>query len=122
MFPPQNTTGTVSGICTDSSWQGDLYGKPNDEIVQFYGLTTENIEKTGRFLFTNGGLDPVAAVGPLSLDPPLTRVPYRNASRVVLMPNIAHAEELSSYYVEPKGLNPYNDNVRNSLLIGKAIY
>jgi hypothetical protein len=120
MFPPMHTTGTVSDLCSNPSWQGGLYGKTNNEVIRYYGITTENLEKTGRFLFTNGGLDPTTSIGPLNFNPPPKLSPYRNASRVVLMPNVAHTEEEYSYLVEAKGMNPYNDKVGPSVLIWES--
>lgn len=107
MFPSQYTNGYVQA-CTHPEWQTPLFNYTNDQIIEEYGYTAENIENVGRILFTQGGFDPGSSVGP----PALALSGYRNASRTVLMPSIAHTEEEFSYAISPVGLSIWNDRVR----------
>ena len=111
MFPPQDTNGVIP-ICSHPEWETPLSNYTNQQIIEEYGFTAENIEKIGRILFTQGGLDPKTAVGP----PPLALTGYRNESRVVLMPNIGHGEEQFASDFEPKGTSVWADKLREIVL------
>lgn len=104
LFPAQD----VPPTCPTPGWEGANFNNTNQQWIDAYGISKENLAKLGRFLFTQGGYDPTTAVGPPKFDVPESI----DSARTMLMRGLSHTEDTYSNLIEPVGLNPELDLVR----------
>lgn len=106
VLPETFARGNVD-ICTNPAWETFDYGRENEYFLQKYAITNDILDTTERLLIVQGRYDRTAAIG----SPILTVTDMLNHSRVVLVDNIAHAEDAVSQAIIPKGKKPEIDEV-----------
>ncbi|KAI1776244.1 hypothetical protein F4818DRAFT_457689 [Hypoxylon cercidicola] len=106
VLPEAHARGPVD-LCLNSAWKAPDYGRENEYFLQKYALTNDFLDTTDRLLIVQGGYDRTAAIG----SPVLTVTDLLNHSRVILVDGTAHAEDVVSEAVEPRGLKPQMDQV-----------
>ncbi|KAI2615957.1 hypothetical protein GGR54DRAFT_649832 [Hypoxylon sp. NC1633] len=108
VLPETFARGAVD-ICTNPAWKAVDYGRENEYFLQKYAMTNDFIDTTTRLLIVQGRYDRTAAIG----SPILTVTNMLNHSRVVLLNGTAHAEDTVSEAIEPRGLKPEMDQIRD---------
>ncbi|KAI1138591.1 hypothetical protein F5Y05DRAFT_413212 [Hypoxylon sp. FL0543] len=108
VLPETFARGNVD-ICTNAAWKAVDYGRQNEYFLQKYAITNDLLDSTERLLVVQGRYDRTAAIG----SPVLTPTDMLNHSRVVLVDGIAHAEDSVSEAIEPRGMKPQMDQIRD---------
>ncbi|KAI0834704.1 hypothetical protein F5Y06DRAFT_289614 [Hypoxylon sp. FL0890] len=108
VLPETFARGNVD-ICTNPAWKTIDYGRENEYFLQKYAITNDLLDSKERLLIVQGRYDRTAAIG----SPILTPTDMLNHSRVVLVDGIAHAEDSVSEAVEPRGMKPQMDQIRD---------
>ncbi|KAI1101949.1 hypothetical protein F4804DRAFT_354101 [Jackrogersella minutella] len=108
VLPETFARGTVD-ICNNPAWKSADYGRENEYYLQKYAMTNDLLDSTERLLIVQGSYDRTAAIG----SPTLTVTNLLNHSRVILVNGIAHAEDSVSESIEPRGMKPQMDEIRN---------
>ncbi|KAI1411939.1 hypothetical protein F5Y13DRAFT_180534 [Hypoxylon sp. FL1857] len=108
ILPETFARGNVD-ICTNPAWKATDYGRENEYFLQKYAITTDLLDATERLLIVQGRYDRTAAIG----SPVLTVTDSLNHSRVILVDGIAHAEDSVSEAIEPRGVKPQMDQIRD---------
>ncbi|KAI0884277.1 uncharacterized protein GGS22DRAFT_189406 [Annulohypoxylon maeteangense] len=111
VFPETFARGNVD-VCINAAWKSADYGRDNEYFLQKYAMTNDLLDSTERLLIVQGGYDRNAAIG----SPILTVTNLLNHSRVILVNDIAHAEDAVSKSIEPRGLKPQMDQIRDAKL------
>ncbi|KAI1206300.1 uncharacterized protein F4807DRAFT_470284 [Annulohypoxylon truncatum] len=111
VFPETFARGNVD-VCSNADWKSADYGRDNEYFLQKYAMTNDLLDSTERLLIVQGGYDRTAAIG----SPILTVTNLLNHSRVILVNDIAHAEDAVSESIEPRGLKPQMDQIRDAKL------
>ncbi|KAI1376539.1 hypothetical protein F4677DRAFT_459707 [Hypoxylon crocopeplum] len=111
VLPEAFARGAVD-ICTNSAWKAVDYGRENEYFLQKYEMTNDFLDTTDKLLIIQGRYDRTAAIG----SPILTVTDMLNHSRVILVDGIAHAEDSVSEAIEPRGLKPQMDQIRDTKL------
>ncbi|KAI1458884.1 hypothetical protein F4805DRAFT_473862 [Annulohypoxylon moriforme] len=111
VFPETFARGNVD-VCVNGAWKSADYGRDNEYFLQKYAMTNDLLDSTDRLLIVQGGYDRTAAIG----SPILTVTNLLNHSRVILVNDIAHAEDAVSVSIEPRGLKPQMDQIRDAKL------
>lgn len=89
LFPEASNTYNLPSLCPTLGIDDSFALKTNEETIELYHFTEADLVAAQRILFTQGGYDPVTAVGP----PPLPLSDDRDATRTVLMYGNANTEE-----------------------------
>lgn len=92
VFPSRNHAYNYTALCDSLGISPAFAQLPGDEVIDLYHLTREYITAAGRILFTEGGYDPTASVGP----PLLPVSGEKDASRTLFMYENAHTEDTMS--------------------------
>ncbi|KAI0139425.1 serine carboxypeptidase S28-domain-containing protein [Hypoxylon sp. NC0597] len=106
---PENLARGNVDICTNPAWKAVDYGRENEYFLQKYAITNNLLDATERLLIVQGRYDRTAAIG----SPSLTVTESLNHSRVILVDGIAHAEDSVSEAIEPRGMKPQMDQIRD---------
>ncbi|KAK6951667.1 hypothetical protein Daesc_006190 [Daldinia eschscholtzii] len=107
LLPEAYARGTVD-LCSNPAWEGVDYGRENEYFRQKYAITSDILDATERLLIVQNKYDRTAAIG----SPTLTVTDMLNHSRVILVDGTAHAEDAVSEAVEPRGMKPQMDEIR----------
>ncbi|XXH00099.1 aprataxin-like protein [Hypoxylon texense] len=108
VLPEAHARGPVD-LCANAAWRAPDYGRENEYFLQKYALTNDFLDTADRLLIVHGRYDRTAAIG----SPVLTVTDVLNHSRVILVDGTAHAEDTFSEAVEPRGLKPQMDQIRD---------
>ncbi|KAI1761428.1 hypothetical protein GGR53DRAFT_522380 [Hypoxylon sp. FL1150] len=108
VLPEAYARGPVD-ICLNSAWQSKDYGRENEYFLQKYAITNDFLDTTDKLLIVQNQYDRTAAIG----SPILTVTDMLNHSRVILVDGTAHAEDTVSEAIEPRGLKPQMDQIRD---------
>ncbi|KAI2466695.1 serine carboxypeptidase S28-domain-containing protein [Annulohypoxylon bovei var. microspora] len=111
VLPETFARGNVD-VCVNAAWKSADYGRDNEYFLQKYAMTNDLLDSTDRLLIVQGGYDRTAAIG----SPILTVTNLLNHSRVILVDDIAHAEDAVSESIEHRGLKPQMDQIRDAKL------
>ncbi|KAL7625277.1 Thymus-specific serine protease [Parahypoxylon ruwenzoriense] len=111
VFPETFARGQVD-ICTNPSWEAVDYNRQNEYFVQKYAIMDSFIDTADRLLIVQDGFDRTTAIG----SPALTVTDRLNHSRVIVVDGTAHMEDAVSEAVEPRGLKPQMDQIRDAKL------
>ncbi|KAI1390750.1 serine carboxypeptidase S28-domain-containing protein [Hypoxylon trugodes] len=108
MLPETFARGAVD-LCSNSAWKSADYSRENEYFLQKYAITNDLLDTTNRLLIVQGQYDRTTAIG----SPILTVTDMLNHSRVILVNNTAHAEDSVSEAIEPRGMKPEMDQIRD---------
>ncbi|KUJ07594.1 uncharacterized protein LY89DRAFT_766264 [Mollisia scopiformis] len=111
MLPPNDASGRVE-ICEIPEWAGPRVNWTNEEWIQWYGFSNEQLSQEQRMVFIGGQQDPIAGI---SL-PDLPESPDRQAPRSIVAPGGAHTGDMMGQMIAPKGLSVNLDTIRNTKL------
>ncbi|KAI0020257.1 serine carboxypeptidase S28-domain-containing protein [Xylariomycetidae sp. FL0641] len=109
ILPSRYGRGNVP-ICTNPNWTTVDYYSPNEYFTQKYALTEQDLNNVERLLIVQNSYDRNAAIG----SPALEVTELFNHSRVIFVDGLARAEDAVSEAVEPRGLKPGLDQIRDA--------